>query len=130
MNGIEYKSGMRRALASILLAVFSYPLVAAAFCADEVSGLKACCRRNGQHHCEMAGMDSSSDGPVALPAKCASWPRPVIALIDSQTPLKAASRASVSPLASFSATFISRDGVFSAISRASARKRGPPFLFD
>jgi len=45
---------MRRALAALLVTVFSFPLIAPAFAsgADE-SQLPACCRRDGKHHCAM-----------------------------------------------------------------------------
>jgi hypothetical protein len=50
-------ASVRRTLAIFLLVGISLPLIAPLFLAgrDEVS-LPACCRRDGKHHCMMAGM--------------------------------------------------------------------------
>ena len=55
---------MRRALVMLLVAVFSLPLIAPLLASgpDDAS-LPACCRRNGKHHCAMAGLT------VAVPSK-------------------------------------------------------------
>jgi hypothetical protein len=46
--------GMRRTLASLLLTLFSLPLLAPALASiPDASQLPACCRRNGKHHCAM-----------------------------------------------------------------------------
>jgi hypothetical protein len=48
---------MRRALAMLLLTLFSLPLIAPAFASSpDDSQLPACCRRGGKHHCAM-GME-------------------------------------------------------------------------
>ena len=48
---------MRRALAMLLVVVFSYPLIAPAVAARlDLSALPACCRPNGKHHCMMSMM--------------------------------------------------------------------------
>jgi hypothetical protein len=45
---------MRRVCASLLLPVFSLPLIAPALAsAPDDSQLPACCRRDGKHHCAM-----------------------------------------------------------------------------
>ena len=46
---------MRRALAILLVTVFSLPLIAPALASTpDDSQLPACCRRGGKHHCAMA----------------------------------------------------------------------------
>jgi hypothetical protein len=69
-------SAMRRALAILLLALFSFPLITPAlFASDEDSNLPACCRRGGKHHCAMMAMQSESpSGPAAQAARCSSFP--------------------------------------------------------
>lgn len=48
---------MRRALAVLLLLGFSFPLIAPVFTSGpSEAALPACCRRDGKHHCAMAGM--------------------------------------------------------------------------
>src|SRR5579863_4943018 len=69
---------MRRALAFLLAALFSFELIAPALLADAASDLPACCRRNGKHHCAMAdgsGDDSSAPSLKALGSKCPFFPK-------------------------------------------------------
>jgi hypothetical protein len=48
---------MRRALAILLLAGFSLPLIAPLFASRPAeASLPACCRRDGKHHCMLAAM--------------------------------------------------------------------------
>jgi hypothetical protein len=48
---------MRRAPAALLLLLLSLPLIAPLLVsAPDESQLPACCRRDGKHHCAMAGM--------------------------------------------------------------------------
>lgn len=57
---------MRRVLASLLVLVFSLPLIAPSFASSpDDASLPACCRRNGAHHCAM-GM---SGGMVNVPSR-------------------------------------------------------------
>jgi hypothetical protein len=50
-------TSVRRALFIILLVGFSLPLIAPLFASGpSEASLPACCRRDGKHHCMMAGM--------------------------------------------------------------------------
>jgi hypothetical protein len=53
---------VRRLLAIALLAVFGLPFVPSllALSLTSDSGLRACCRRNGKHHCFMAAGEQST----------------------------------------------------------------------
>jgi hypothetical protein len=66
---------MRRALASILLTLLSFPLIAPLL-ANTDSSLPACCRRNGKHHCSMMSMGSPAPGPAvrAVRPRCPYYP--------------------------------------------------------
>lgn len=67
---------MRRALISLLLAVFSFPLIGPVIFAG--SDLPACCRRDGKHHCAMSMDDSTAPGDAAwqsTPERCSSFPK-------------------------------------------------------
>jgi len=70
---------MRRALASVLLAVIGSPLVTPLLFAGSRAELPACCRRDGRHHCGagMAGMASPAmpSSKTLLP-KCPFFPKP------------------------------------------------------
>jgi hypothetical protein len=67
---------MRRALASLLLALVSFPLIAPVFASDAASQLPACCRRDGKHHCSMLAEDMETPGPAfqAVRPKCPVYP--------------------------------------------------------
>ena len=121
---------MRRALATFLLAVMSFPLVGAPLFVQALPGVPACCLRNGRHHCEAAGMGSASRGPAVVSARCPLWPGPAIASRQPKTPLPAAPLQIGSQLLRRPAFFASYPGPFRAAAKHSPSKRGPPFLLD
>ncbi len=54
---------MRRTLASLLLALFSFPLIGAPIAlANQSPEVPACCQRDGKHHC------SRTDGATSAPS--------------------------------------------------------------
>lgn len=70
---------MRRALALLLLGLFSFSLSSPFLLADQPE-LPACCRRDGKHRCAMADMAAQSDstqgaGVQAILAKCPLYPK-------------------------------------------------------
>ena len=68
---------MRRALASLLLALFSFPLMLPMLRADAASSLPSCCRREGKHKCSMeSGSADTPSGPAlrAMQLKCSNYP--------------------------------------------------------
>jgi hypothetical protein len=65
---------MRHTLASLVLALVSFPLIAPMLLANAASNLPACCRRNGQHHCAMADGDAGA-GLRANQPKCPFFPK-------------------------------------------------------
>jgi hypothetical protein len=65
---------MRRALATLLMAVFSFSLISPAlFAADPDSKLPLCCRRAGNHHCTLQA-DQRESGPAVKSASCPFYP--------------------------------------------------------
>lgn len=67
---------MRRALASLLFALFTFPLIVPMLRADADATMPSCCRREGKHHCSMGHATVSQDGPAvdAVRPKCSSYP--------------------------------------------------------
>lgn len=62
---------MRRALAAVLVLLFSIPLIAPAFASGpDESSLPACCRRDGKHHCAMMSMGAVPSQYAAVSEKC------------------------------------------------------------
>jgi hypothetical protein len=65
---------VRRFWAMLLLGIFSFTLIGPALAsASTGSDLPACCRRDGKHHCGMAGSKPSS-GAEWQSARCPSFP--------------------------------------------------------
>lgn len=57
---------MRRFLSISLLLLFTLPLVSPLFAASTAeANIRACCRRNGKHHCAMSAMEQSSTNDAA-----------------------------------------------------------------
>ena len=116
---------VRRILASLLLVLFSFSLIAPAlFASDPASKLPACCRRDGKHHCAM------TTGSGFHAAKCADFPS-ITAIPVSQTPgLPGLSRSTQVALVIQPANS-SQSAARSLISYSQAgQKRGPPTFFS
>jgi hypothetical protein len=120
---------MRRVTASLMLVMFSFPLLATTLFADAFSGLPACCRRGGTHHCEMTAMESSGQGPDMLPGRCSSSPESTAARLNPQAPFSAQLPSSAEPV-SFAPAVPGGQHTPHAQFQGRARKRGPPIRFE
>src|SRR5258708_24907648 len=123
---------MKRALASLLLVLFSFPLISPALFANSAPTLPSCCRRDGKHHCAMtetAASQTPSGGAVvkSTPSKCPLFPCGGSALPDNYKPIRLAE----------SVRYIAPEVVHSDLSprthktphaspRGEVNKRGPP----
>jgi len=113
---------VRRIMAGLLLAVFSFSLIAPALFADEDSNLPACCRRLGEHHCTIA----TSPGASFIQERCLHFPL-------GSTSLAASGTADVTPAQVVFASIVSHPAAHAqtearyrvSFSRA-WQKRGPP----
>jgi hypothetical protein len=121
---------MRRALASLLLALLSFPLIAPLLLANTASDLPSCCRRNGKHRCAMA----DADGPVGTPdttalmagqPKCPLFPKAQVVPADSKSLVNGALRVGA-PLLLTLTISMPDDHRPRIAFRDSVRKRGPP----
>src|SRR5277367_5598606 len=65
---------LRRALATLLLVLFSFSLISPVLVADPSPERPSCCLRDGKHHCAMDAADTQSDGP-ALQSRCPLFSR-------------------------------------------------------
>ena len=141
-RGKVKKPDMRRAVASLVIALISFPLIAAALRADERATLKACCLRDGKHHCEMVGemvgemagemaeMGSADNGPSLRPQKCASWPTQAIAVVGAQAVAAPHADAIESPIRAYSTVVRSSLVPVGEVRASALRKRGPPVSLD
>jgi hypothetical protein len=118
------------AVANLLLAVFSFGLIAPALDSEPASKLPACCRREGKHHCATVSPASSKE--VALrdvSQKCPRFPG---------TKFTARQDNAYTPAStSFYAAFVSHPALYTHLyarypisSNGSHQKRGPPSLLS
>ena len=72
---------MRRAIALLLMLVFSSLLMAPLFASDPEANLPPCCRSHGKHHCMMRRMQrpDGRSGIAALREKCPCFPAGTVA---------------------------------------------------
>lgn len=72
---------MRRAIALLLLLIFSSMLMAPLFASDPESNLPPCCRSHGKHHCMMQRMQRPDGRPgfTAVREKCPCFPAGTVA---------------------------------------------------
>lgn len=122
-----YTQAMRRCLASLLVALFSFALISPAVFASNAEGsLPACCRRAGKHHCSMSSEVGSTSGPALRAARCASFPGAQPAPVNpSSTFFLSSIQTTLVSLAS-SDVQGPVDQVFSSIHDPATPKRGPP----
>jgi hypothetical protein len=119
---------MRRALASLLLALFSFPLMQPMLRADTASNLPACCRRKGEHRCAMPEQSTADQVSNSLQAKCPSYPKAGIVAFSFDSVLLTAPIGSSAPVAIRFAALTAGHSVLSIALRDSVHKRGPPSL--
>ena len=124
---------MKRSAAALLLALFSFALIAPVVFADSDSKLPPCCRKSGKHHCSMAKMvdlqdDSAGATIKSVQTKCPFFPNGTVVP-------PASKEARTSPALVFFAAIVSHPTAHEqteaqyrvAFSRA-RHKRGPPSL--
>ena len=118
---------MRRVFASLLVALFSFSLIApAVFASDSDSKLPACCRRDGKHHCSLMAKAASQSGPALRSGPCVYFPTARATPASQFSGLPGVSRAILTGVQVGPASFC-RPESLSRISYSQAgQKRGPP----
>jgi hypothetical protein len=122
---------MRRALALLLVAVLSFPLIAPVLLANTASDLPACCRRDGKHHCAVVDMANQRELPAsqsvkALQPRCPLFPKTVLVPAYTKTLLLSVTPRVGAPHL-FYLTIAKPDDNRPLIALSgSVRKRGPP----
>jgi hypothetical protein len=73
---LTYNGTVRRLLSSVLLLLFSLPLISPvlALAASSDANLPACCRRNGAHHCTMKVGPAAGINLSSIPQHCPAYP--------------------------------------------------------
>jgi hypothetical protein len=119
---------MRRALAMLLMLLFSAPLIAPAFAsAPDESQLPACCRRAGKHHCamnmEMGNIPSSSH---VLSEKCPFSPYAHTPFVQPHAFAATHVPAAAGPAAAPAAVVAAAEAGYRISADRARHKRGPP----
>jgi hypothetical protein len=123
---------MRRALATFLLAVFSFPLIAPAVFADAASNLPECCRRGGKHHCAMT-IDQTPAAGVSLGSvqpRCPLYPSAPATPVGDFVAALDGSCAIFGPVVSHPAIHVQTEAGYRISLGRSAQKRGPPVVLS
>jgi hypothetical protein len=116
---------MRHALASLVVVLVSFPLIAPLLLANAASGLPACCLRNGKHHCTLPAVDASPSLRANQP-KCPLFPKAGAVPAFSKIMVFGAAPIAGAPVFA-GAPIAGRDQhIVSVVLRHSERKRGPP----
>ncbi len=126
---------LRRLLTILLLAFFGLPIVSPLFAlsATEPGRIRACCRRNGEHHCamtaternslEQGGEDSSRF--AAPPETCPNAPAAVAAIHTNLLAVPASDRV-FAALVSHASGVVQTESMRLISRDRSRQKRGPP----
>jgi len=117
---------VRRIMAGLLLAVFSFSLIAPALLADEDSNLPACCRRLGEHHCVLA----TSQGASFIEERCPHFPLGSAALAASEIATVTPSQAVFAAIVSHPAASAQTEARYRVSFSRAWQKRGPPALLS
>jgi hypothetical protein len=125
---------LRRLFSILLLAAFSLPLVSPLFALgiDAETGLPACCRRNGKHHCmqsmaERANPSQSDTQIGALARKCPYCPQ-AIASAHTNPLANPRATADLAPLTSHPASIVQTESRRRISRDRSRQERGPPTI--
>lgn len=125
---------MRRVLASLLLAILSFPLMAPAFAADSASQLPPCCRRDGAHRCAMlAGampgdMEAQGRSFQSIRPKCPFYPATTVSPTEGRCALPRNSKRIFASIVCSHAVPVSTESRYRVSFGRSRQKRGPPLF--
>jgi hypothetical protein len=120
---------MRRALASLLLAVFSFPLIVPILRVD-AANLPSCCRREGQHRCSMDSASTYQEGLSPIQPKCSNYPSTLAVRGDRNVAAVKDSEAISASLLSYPSVQARTEAQYRVSFSRSRQKRGPPALLS
>jgi hypothetical protein len=124
---------MRRALASFLLAVFSFPLIAPALFVDAEANLPACCRRDGKHHCAMTMDEAAPATGVSfrtVQSRCPLYPGAPAAPVGRYVAVLRSSGAVFGAIVTHPAIHFQTEAGYRISFGRSSQKRGPPIVLS
>jgi hypothetical protein len=119
---------VRRALASFLVALFSFPLMLPVLRADGASKLPSCCRREGKHRCSMDSESNYQEGLSPIQPKCPNYPATMAIPGDWNVLFLQNSLAICAWLLNYCSTPAETEAKYRVSFSRSRQKRGPPTL--
>jgi hypothetical protein len=117
---------LQRFVATLLLAIFSFPLMASAISAPGDSKAPACCRREGKHHCGMANTDAGA----GVREKCPNYPLAPATPAFSNAVVLNSSQVFFASIVKHPAIHAQTEALQRIAFSRSRQKRGPPVLFS
>jgi hypothetical protein len=122
---------MRRFLASLLVALFSFALISPAVLASDAEDrLPACCRRIGRHRCSVMSSEAgASSGPAVHAGRCQLFPHGQAAPADPVKTFPPFSNRATTAFLHASAVEQPAALVYESIYDPASPKRGPPAGF-
>jgi len=119
---------VRRALASLLVALFSLPLILPLLRADVASSLPSCCRREGKHRCSMDSKSKYQEGLSPIQPKCSNYPATIAIRGDWNVAFLKNPQSVCASLLHYSSTPAQTEAKYRVSFSRSRQKRGPPAL--
>ncbi len=124
---------MRRALACLVLALFSFPLISPVLYASGRPELPACCRRTGKHHCASMQPSAAVGGGLALratPSRCPLYPGGFTSQVLPQVLAAPAPVRTAAPDLS-AGSVVPEESIRAGVATSAANaNRGPPPVFS
>jgi hypothetical protein len=122
---------MRRVFSSLLVALFSFSLIAPAVVTSNTSAkLPACCLRDGKHHCGLASHAQVPAGPSVAAARCPLFPVASAVPASQAAGLPGISRVIPSGLLRYRVSLSRVEGLSRISYSQAGQKRGPPVFFS
>jgi hypothetical protein len=121
---------MRRALASLLVVLFSFSLILPILRADAASSLPSCCRRAGKHRCSMGSESTSQEGLSPIQSKCSNYPAAMAIPGDWNVAFLKNSTSIGAFLLSYPCVAARMEAQYRVSFSRSRQKRGPPALLS
>jgi hypothetical protein len=121
---------VRRALASLLVALFSLPLILPLLRADAASSLPSCCRREGKHRCSMDSESKYQEGLSPIQPKCSNYPATIAIRGDWNVAFFKNSPSICASLLNYTCALAQAEAKYRVSFSRSRQKRGPPALLS
>jgi hypothetical protein len=127
MTKLAYNGTVRRLLSTVLLLLFSLPLISPvlALTASSDRYLPACCRRNGAHHCIMKVRPADGISLSSVPQRCPAYPAVVTQIRHGDLSFQTASLI-VAEIVSHPAIKLQTQARARVALARTRRQRGPP----